>query len=321
MNNQEVKGIKNKATKQTPSATPTITTIATSSALPIGKIKMLKDVGEAYMNHFGLTNTDFEQFKKLNVNLMEGNFDICATNEDIKYFLDNAHKNNIKVVMPAGSGEAEWSYACNKEPYPKSQKPVWNKDGVVKFVNKWKFHPAVYAWDTSNEAGSVLPNANPDTYANMLTLAQIQRAYVDVKAADPSHPIMNRHNGWFYYDDDKNFFKMGNPFTSNVADIIMINAYSNVDDYYSDFVSIVMYRSQKAISEVDPKVKFIVSLGVWNEPPLWSKPTIKELETDLTQYKKLKNVEGIAYFKYGAKNSEWYMPQNSPELLPQITNN
>lgn len=288
---------------------------------PSQGIKMLKDVGEAYMDHFGLTETDFINFKKMGVNLIEGNFDICATDTDIRFLLDNADRNNIKVIMPAGSGEAEWSYKCNQEPYPKSQKPVWNKTAVTKFINKWKSHPAIYGWDTSNEAGSVLPNANPDTYANMLTLVQIQQAYKDVKAADPNRPVMIRQNGWFYYDDDKNFFKRGNPYTSNVADIVMINAYSNVEEYFPDFVSTVMNRSQKAILEVDPKVKFIVSLGVWNEPPLWKKPTTQQLQNDLNQYKKLNNVMGIAYFKYGANGSEWYMPKDSKDLLPQITNN
>ena len=282
------------------------------------QLKILKDVGEAYMEYFGLTETDFKLMKNSGVDLIEGNFDICATDEDMEYFLKMSSKYNLKVIMPAGSGEAEWSYKCNVDSYPSSQKPIWDKEAVVAWINKWKNYSAVFAWDISNEAGSVFPNPSD---ANMLTVDQLKQAYSDVKSADPNHPVMIRMNGWYFYDYESNFFRVGNPFSNNTTDIVMVNAYSNVDEYFQDFVSTVSTRSISAITDLDPNTKIIIALGAWNEPPLWTMPTVGHLKSEITWIKNQSNIMGIAYFKYGAKNSEWYLPTNAPQLLEVISNN
>ncbi len=166
---------------------PTITMPVSSNKPSQNQAVVLKDVGEAYMDHFGLTDTDFEKIKGAKVNIIEGNFDSCATDEDVKYLLDQSQKYNLKVIMPAGSGEAEWGYACDTEKFPVTQGPVWQKEKVVAWVNKWKTHPAIYAWDTSNEAGSVFPNASWNNEKNSqvpdalyLTAEQLKQAYKDV---------------------------------------------------------------------------------------------------------------------------------------------
>jgi hypothetical protein len=289
------------------------------------RISMMKDVGEAYMDHFGLTATDFQTLKQAHITHIEGNFDICASDSDVQYFLDQSYRYGLKVILPAGAGEAEWGYTCDQNIYPRDQKPVWQSQKVVHWVNKWKHHPAVYAWDTSNEAGSVMPNASwrneahqtiPDAF--YLNAQQLQVAYKDVKKADPTHPVMIRMNGWFFYDFDDNFFRPGNPFASRVADIVMINAYSNVSDYYDDFVTTVATRAQDSIKDIDPKVKLIISLGVWEEKPLWYLPTPEQLKHDIAAVHSLNNIAGLAYFKYGAKGSEWYLPEKThgaPQLF------
>lgn len=281
------------------------------------KVKVLKDVGEAYMDNFGLTDTDFLTIKNLGIDIIEGNFDICATDEDVKYLLDKSLQYNIKVIMPAGSGEAEWGYECDKDPYPSTQKPTWNKDAVVNWINKWKYHKAIHSWDISNEAGSVFPNPSED---NMLTLEQLKQAYADVKATDSSRPIMIRMNGWYFYDYDSNFFRIGNPFGNKVADIVMINAYSNVDEYFTDFVQTVTERAYNSIKQIDPKSEIYISLGTWKEPPLWVMPDINNLNKELQYLISNSNVKGIAYFKYGAENSEWYLPQYS-NLIEFVSQN
>lgn len=281
------------------------------------KMKILKDFGEPYMDHFGLTENDFKLVKDAGVNLIESNFDICADKDDVAYFLDQAGKHNLKVIMPAGSGEAEWGYNCDQENFPITQQPIWQRDLVQKWVKTWKDRPEIYAWDISNEAGSVFPNARilndedssiPDVL--YIDKDQLRLAYNDVKSADPSKPIMIRMNGWFYYDTDKDFFKAGNPFQSGVADIVMINAYSNVSDYYPDFVSTVTKRSVKAIKGISPNTKIIIALGAWQERPLWYMPTEEHLKSEISYLRK-QDILGIGYFKYGAKGSEWYLPDSA----------
>jgi hypothetical protein len=279
--------------------------------------KLLKDVGEAYMDNFGLTDNDFSILQKAKIDIIEGNFDICESEDNVRSFLDNAHRFNLKVILPAGAGEAEWGYECDMNTYPEDQKPQWQKEKVIRFVNTYKDHPALYAWDTSNEAGSVLPNADKKYY---LTLPQLQTAYNDVKNTDPNHPVLIRMNGWFFYDYTNNFFRQGNPFGINVADIVMINAYSNVDDYYSNFVATVTNRSISEIEKIDKNIQFIVALGTWSEPPLWTFPSIKHFENDIRQVKEFGRKIDIAFFKYGANDSEWYLPQNAPFLWKKITN-
>jgi len=230
--------------------------------------------------------------------------------------------------LPAGAGEAEWGYTCDQKTFPKDQKPQWQKKSVTEWIERWKDHPAVYAWDISNEAGSVFPNASwhnekdshvPD--ALYITKEQLKTAYKDVKTADHGHPLMIRMNGWFFYDNDSDFFRAGNPFDQNSADIVMINAYSNVADYYPDFVDTVTSRATESILAIDPKTEFIISLGVWLEEPLWKLPSVNHLKHDLESLNDY-DLLGIAYFKYGAKNSEWYLPdkkQGAPEIWKTIS--
>lgn len=290
----------------------------TTSNGQTSSIKMLKDVGEAYMDNFGLTEEDFKIMKNANIDVIQSNFDICASDEDVQNFLKMSEQYGIKVVMPAGSGEAEWGYECNKESYPNSQKPVWQKSAVVNWINKWKNSSSIYAWDISNEAGSVFPNASED---KMLTSEQLKQAYKDVKETDPNHPVMIRMNGWYFYDYEDNFFRKGNPFEKDISDIVMVNTYSNVEDYFPDFVTTVTTRSIYNIQQIDPDTSVIISLGVWEEKPLWVKPTEDNLQRDISQLRD-KDILGVAFFKYGAKGSEWYLPDSNggaPELLKAIT--
>jgi hypothetical protein len=180
---------------------------------------------------------------------------------------------------------------------------------------KWKAHPALFAWDTSNEAGGTFPfstgGIEPDPewetkYA--LSGEQLRQAYRDVKSFDAGHPVMIRMNGWYFYDHAEDFFRPGNAFTAEAADIVMVNAYANVDEYIEDFVSTVLIRASRAIHAMDPDVLLVPALGVWEEPPIWFEPTSAQLVNDFNQALKAESLLGIAFFKYGAKGSEWYLP-------------
>ncbi|MBI2004814.1 hypothetical protein HYS79_01470 [Patescibacteria group bacterium] len=291
---------------------------ATAPAPQGGTLAILKDVGEAVYDHFGLTQKDFSAIKEAGFDVIEGNFDICAGREDVQYFLDSARDAGLKVILNAGAGEAEWGYTCDDNFIP-GQKPVWQSEKVKQWVAAWKGHPALYAWDTSNEDGGVFPfgtgGIQPDPQWETkfaLSAAQLGQAYLDVKSVDLAHPVMIRMNGWYFYDYADDFFRPGNSFANNVADIVMVNAYSNVDEYFPDFVSTVMLRATRSIYAIDPKVVFIPSLGVWEEPPIWVKPTTAHLINDYTQALKTENLIGVAFFKYGAKEGDgWYLPDSA----------
>ena len=185
------------------------------------------------------------------------------------------------------------------------KKPVWQKEKVFEFIMKWNHYENVYAWDISNEAGSVFPNSDSNYY---LSNEQLNTAYFDVKSQVKDRPVLIRMNGWFFYDFESNFFREGNPFTENISDIVMVNAYSNVDEYFSDFVRIVYERSEKAIHNVDPSVSLIYALGAWEEPPLWKLPNEGQLLNDMESLSG-KNILGTGIFKYGAQGSEYYLPE------------
>ena len=267
---------------------------------------IIKDTGEPYLYHFGLTEKDFKNISDAGFDVIEGNFDICASDEDVKYFLDSSLKYGLSVIMPAGSGEAEWGYECDM-PAEKDQKPVWQKEKVKDWIYKWKHYENIYAWDISNEAGSVMPNADKGYF---ISLSQLEYAYSTVKKTDPQRLVIIRMNGWFFYDYDDDFFREGNPFSENTADIVMVNSYSNVSDYYNGFVSVVGKRAKKAMSQIDPDVDVIISLGIWQEEPLWFAPSFKQLKNDIDSALEL-NPLGIAFFKYGAIGSEWYLPDEN----------
>jgi len=215
-------------------------------------------------------------------------------------------------ILPAGSGEAEWGYECD-DIYSPTQKPQWQKEKVQNWVKKWKGYQSIYAWDISNEAGGVFPNSDKKYY---LTVDQLQKAYADVKEIDSTRPVIIRMNGWYFYDFDDNFFREGNPFAEKMADIVMVNAYSNVSEYFNDFVSTVGKRASTAINKINPSAQTIISLGTWEEPPLWFSPTLAHLEKDYKAFPQTGAI-GVAFFKYGAPGSEWYLPDHQ-ELWQKI---
>ncbi len=286
---------------------------------------MLKDVGEPNLDRFGLAPADFNRMKASGATIIEGNFDICANPSDVLVFLEGAEDAGLRVVLPAGAGEAEWGYDCDGT-HTSTQKPEWQKAVVQAWVKKWSYHPALYAWDTSNEDGQNFPNAQRvgDDWAKQgyaVSLPQLQQAYTDVKEADPKHPVMVRMNGWFFYDYDSNFFRTGNAFGAGVADIVMVNAYSNVENYFPDLVTTVASRAQTAVNAVTPNARIIVSLGAWAESPLWYLPSMQHFLADIEHAKKTKNLRAIAIFKYGAEGSEWFMPKDAKaiwEKLPEL---
>lgn len=306
----------------TPNPTPTTSTTP---------FKMLKDVGEPFYSKFGLSETDFQKFQTAKIGVIQGNFDICANPDDVDWLLDTAQKYSIKVILNAGSGEAEWGYECDA-PVAANQKPVLEKAKVAAWVNKWKNYPALYAWDTSNEAGGNFPNAYrlvdegkkwEEEFS--VSLTQLREVYSLVKQNDPTHPVMIRMNGWFFFDFEDNFFRSGNPFGTGVADLVMINTYSNVDTRDPLFVSTVWDRAYKSIKKVDPSVKFIAALAAWKGTTIFVQmPTPSILQSETNTVLKIPDMVGVSFFKYGSSTGNgWLLPdarRGSSTLWQTISN-
>src|SRR3990167_8958472 len=72
-----------------------LTAIPWSSLGPVDAV--LKDVGEAYMVRFGLTQKDFTDIKSAGFDVIEGNFDICAKDDDVRFFLDGAQAASVSL--------------------------------------------------------------------------------------------------------------------------------------------------------------------------------------------------------------------------------
>jgi len=288
----------------------------------VPQLIMMKDVGEPFLDYFGLTEKDFGIIADAGVNLIESPIDICASDEDVQYLLDQSLTHHLRVILPAGAGEAEWGYECDAPLYPSNQQPIWQKIAVGGWVNKWKSHPAVYGWDISNEAGLNFPNGGEED-GFFLTVAQIRQAYADVKSFDPTRPIVIRMMGWDFYEHSQNPFGEQNPYSKNMADIVMINAYSNVEDYYEDFVPLVTERAISSLRTVTPNVKICIALGVWEELPLWHKPALSNLEQDIQSLNKFnQDIYIRAFFKYGAAGGDWYLPSPNkgyPEVLSLLS--
>src|SRR3989344_5231365 len=153
------------------------------SAGPV--VAILKDVGEAALGHFGLVQKDFSDIRSVGFDVIEGNFDMCATDANVRFFLDNANAADLKVILNAGAGEAEWGYPCDEEP-PEGLRPVWQREAVWEWVSKWKDHPALYAWDTSNV----------DDYFKDFVSTVLIRATRSIYALDPDTKIIPALGVW-----------------------------------------------------------------------------------------------------------------------------
>src|SRR3989344_800190 len=160
---------------------------AASQSAASSVLAILKDVGEPAYDRFGLIENDFLAIKQAGFDIIEGNFDICADDADVKFFLDSAERAGLIVILNAGAGEAEWGYSCDED-FTLDQKPVWQREGVGAWVQKWKNHPALYAWDTANEDGGTFPfgtgGVKPDPEWETkysLSAEQLHLAHRDVK--------------------------------------------------------------------------------------------------------------------------------------------
>ncbi len=245
-------------------------------------------------------------------------FDIVTTEwgiddmdyDQLKALMDELEKRDLKIVLDAGFSKGAW--------FRLGERLIWDKNKVLDYVAQFKNHPALFGWDISNEAGENFLQNGERT-----NLSQLKRASQYVRRADAKHPIIMRMHYWDEYDGD---FGYDNPFTQGLADIVMLNLYSNYSSNGKtvDLPNMVFDASQKLINkikEVDPQVDIWLALSAFQAKPHFVAVGASQLESEIKFASTLREVEAIGFFGWGDKNKNWYLPQDGKELIQAIKHN
>lgn len=235
--------------------------------------------------------------------------------EEMKHTLDRIYKHGLKMIVDAGFSSGAWGYKEDGSDDPE-QEPVWQKEKMQNWVLELKDHPAIYGWDISNEAGENLPNGN----RYRISLAQLKQASIDIRQIDSTRPVMIRMH---YWDEEDGDFGRQNPFAPEIADIVMLNLYSNysldgqtalLPDMVNDSAKILIDK----IAAIDPNVKIWLSLAAFEEQPMFLNPSVTGIRQDIQSVLKLANIESIGFFGWGEPMSNWYLPRDGKEILSAI---
>src|SRR5699024_7510040 len=102
------------------------------------------------------------------VNIVQGVRDEKATNDTIRYQLDEAHKHGLKVFFPL------YPHILNLE-------GPQGYERVERIVTEFKDHPALLGWMMSDEPNKLEPKSR--------TLVEdLARVYSIIRSIDPVHP-------------------------------------------------------------------------------------------------------------------------------------
>ncbi len=243
--------------------------------------------------------------------------------EEMQVFLDRAQRAGLLVVGDGGFSEAAWKR--------KGDEVVFQREKVQQFVRRFFRHPALFGWDISNEAGenfsfSRFHNCSRSSGCGILSVSDLREVRAAVREIDPVHPILVRMHYWDEWDDP---FGEGNPFAAGIADIVMLNIYSN---YSADGKTRALPRMVEdhaprhvaAITEEDPSVEVWISIAAFAEDlpgdPVFLSPSPADLERDIVAACALP-VSGIGFYQWGPEkyvDPLWYLPRDGERLWDVI---
>jgi len=239
--------------------------------------------------------------------------------EEMRQMLDRVYEHGMRMIVDAGFSAGAWGYHDDGSD-PVGQKPVWQKEKMQNWVEKLKDHPAIYGWDISNEAGENLPNG--DRFR--VSLSQLKQSSADIRAIDSTRPIIVRMHYWEKWDEEDYDFDWQNPFDRGIADIVMLNLYSNYseDGVNAILPNMVSDSAQILIDKilfVDPDVRIWLSLAAFEEEPLFLKQNVAKARQNIENALSLKIPESIGFFGWGDIYDDWYLPRDDGDLLTMIT--
>lgn len=229
--------------------------------------------------------------------------------------LDRLESRGLAMVLDGGFSAGAWGFAEDGTDQGKS--PVWQEAKMSAWVNALKAHPALYAWDISNEAGE---NFDLGRHNFRLSLADLQTASSAMRSLDPTHPLILRMH---YWDDEDGDFNQLNPFSPGLADIVVLNLYSNysldgatplLPEMIQDSASLLINK----ITAVDGAVDIWLSLAAYRELPFFVKPSPDALQRDILAALRLNSLSSLGFFGWGSLDYGWYLPRDGADLLTTI---
>jgi len=288
------------------------------------KIVIMKGVG------IHIPQEDFINMKKAGIDILTTEWGMEEDIKKVEMFLDNANDAGLKVVLDGGFSHTAWGFTDDDfDNLPKGKLPTWQKDRVQNWIKTFKDHPAVFGWDICNEYGENLPSGvdakNSQWPETAITLSQLKQARNDVLQIDPDKPILIRTYEW---ESDEPPFGNHRPFEAGIAEIVMLNFYSNYLEHnklqWPDVIEDVGSGCAKAIKEKDPHVKIWISVAAFEDKPSFQRPTVTSLTRDIREALKISNVDGIGFFEWGPPIDDkhgWHLPETGPDLWEVIKQN
>jgi len=271
---------------------------------------------------------DFIKMKYAGISILTTEWGMNKSVAEARAFLDKAYAAGLKVVMDGGFSWAAWGFAeSDWYVLPAGKRPVWQKEKVQQWVEALKNHPAVFGWDISNEAGMNFPSGArarnskwPDT---AVTINQLKQARADILEIDPEKPIMLRMAPW---DLTQPSFQIDNPFEAGLADIVMLNMYSNyAPTGNATDPNIVQEKGPGYISEIksnDPNAKIWVAVAAFKEPGYFQRTATNDLVRDIKSAMNLPHVSSLGFFAWGpidfGRDDAWYLPEDGADLYNVI---
>lgn len=268
---------------------------------------------------------DFSKMKDAGIDILTTEWGMEVRTEKVESFLDKAHNAGLKVVLDGGFSYQAWGFSNDDfTSLPPDKNPIWQRDKVQQWVTRFKNHPAVYGWDICNEYGENLPsgvfNNNSSWPANKITISQLRQARADVLEIDPDKPVLIRMNHQAF---EKQFGYIKDNFDKNLADIVMLNLYSNyLSDGRVQWQTVIKDIAQEDIDSlkaIDPDIKIWISVAAFEEKGLFEKPSSRNLLNDIDEVFKLDAVDALGFFEWGPSmdyksGKIWHLPVSGNDL-------
>ncbi|MDD5312071.1 MAG: hypothetical protein PHO26_03415 [Dehalococcoidia bacterium] len=279
-----------------------------------------------------LPDDDFTEMKKAGIDIISTEWGMEEDIDKARVFLDKVYAAGLKAVMDGGFSYTAWGFTENDwDRLPRGKRPVWQKEKVQAWIKALKDHPAIYAWDISNEFGENLPSGvaakNTEWPATRITTEQLKRAKADVLAIDPGRPIHARMYEW---DEEVVPEHVKGLLENRIADIISLNLYSNyLEDgelQWPDVIKDVGASRVAGIKKMAPGTIVWLSLAAFEYHGLFGRPTVVSLNRDFQEALKIRDLDGISFFCWGPVDQwdpscNWYLPETGADLWDAIQKN